>query len=140
MLINPCVFGTQDYFNCNISIRFGGQEMEKRFQIVPTNFVIYITIYAEMNILWKFVESEGKILVNTIVMFNQMIPKSLRKMPQLLLQVRTYRFKKKCALELLTTNFWFITMYHVICGVSISRVLVICICIWRTEKDWFSEY
>ena len=51
MLINPCVFGTQDYFNCNISIRFGGQEMEKRFQIVPTNFVIYIIIYAEMNIL-----------------------------------------------------------------------------------------
>ena len=62
--------------------------MEKRFQIIPTNFVIYITIYAEMNILWKFVESGGKILVNTIVMFNQMILKSLREMPQLLLQAR----------------------------------------------------
>ena len=62
--------------------------MEKRFQTIPTNFVIYITTLAEMNIRWKFVELEGKILVNTIVTFIQMILKSLREMPQLLLQVR----------------------------------------------------
>ena len=61
--------------------------MEKRFQTIPTNFVIYITTLAEMNIRWKFVELGGKILVNTIVMFNQMILKNSRKMPQLLSQV-----------------------------------------------------
>ena len=33
-------------------------------------------------------ESEGKILANTTVMFNQTILKSLREMPQLLLQAR----------------------------------------------------